>query len=398
MDYTKIPRQLIYRERKSLEEFAEEDEANVLIIDNMLDSYYFSKSDAKNRALKCYNSAYYICTLIKLSGDRPEWNFTIYCDIAYCNDSGDKVKQAFTFALVYIFLTHHPCWKASEKLIGKMKNFMTDIPQFLVLNDPFLKNKCYMDVCSDLLKNAPDDFSISEAFAPRVIDRVAVGEIMLAREINWPHLVNYFEERRVRELVNALGRTEEEKHNVLDIFEQAAKDFYSGGYENDYPQQVFNLLGNIHNEVSYEYNHKAIEASFQIEMAEMDMKREKETDKNDDDTALLKAENEKLRSELEDYKSKQTGLTRMQAAIFTESLAQALNFKYTNKKEQLGPLASKLFGWGERSMKNRMTEGDPNGDRKVLANIFFQFSADFAKIIYPNLKDTATPSDEDTLS
>ena len=398
MDYTKIPRQLIYRERKSLEEFAEEDEANVLIIDNMLDSYYFSKSDAKNRALKCYNSAYYICTLIKLSGDRPEWNFTIYCDIAYCNDSGNKVKQAFTFALVYIFLTDHPCWKASEKLIGKMKKFMTDIPQFLVLNDPFLKNKCYMDVCSDLLKDAPDDFSISEAFAPRVIDKVAVGEIMLAREINWPHLVNYFEERRVRELVNALGRTEEEKHNVLDIFEQAAKDFYSGSYENDYPQQVFNLLGNIHNEVSYEYNHEAIEASFQKEMAEMDMKREKETDKNDDDTALLKAENEKLRSELEDYKSKQKGLTPMQAAIFTESLAQALNFEYTNKKEQLGPLASKLFGWGERSMMNRLTEGDPYGDRKVLANIFVQFSADFAKIINPNLKDTATPSDEDTLS
>jgi hypothetical protein len=55
MDLTKIPRELIYRERRSLEDFAAENEVNALFIDNMLNTIYFGSADAKDRALRCFN-------------------------------------------------------------------------------------------------------------------------------------------------------------------------------------------------------------------------------------------------------------------------------------------------------------------------------------------------------
>lgn len=106
MDYIDFPRKLVYRERRGLEDFVEEHEENTLFIDNMLDSYYFSNADGKERALRCFNTAYYLCTIILQCKNRPEWNFAKYCDIAYCGYKDNKIYQAFTLSLVYIFLTH----------------------------------------------------------------------------------------------------------------------------------------------------------------------------------------------------------------------------------------------------------------------------------------------------
>lgn len=68
MDYTKVPRQLIYKERTDLDEFG-------VRVEGTINNYLFTKmrkmtllrcSDAKDIALKCLNNAYYICTLIQL--------------------------------------------------------------------------------------------------------------------------------------------------------------------------------------------------------------------------------------------------------------------------------------------------------------------------------------------
>ena len=67
MDYTKIPRRLIYKERTSLNDFGVD-------ISGSINHYLFSQmrrmtllrcGDAKDIALKCFNNAYYICTLIQ---------------------------------------------------------------------------------------------------------------------------------------------------------------------------------------------------------------------------------------------------------------------------------------------------------------------------------------------
>lgn len=77
------------------------------------------------------------------------------------------------------------------------------------------------------------------------------------------------------------------------------------------------------------------------------------------------------------------GLTREQCALFTHALAtyEPMNFTWTNKKEDLAPIASKLFGRGQRSMANRMTEGYTNDDRKIVADIFRDVCPEFASHI-----------------
>lgn len=68
MDYTKLPRSLIYNDRESLNEFGVQTAGT-------LNNYLFTQmrrmtllrcGDAKEIALKCLNNAYYICTLMQL--------------------------------------------------------------------------------------------------------------------------------------------------------------------------------------------------------------------------------------------------------------------------------------------------------------------------------------------
>lgn len=150
MDLTKIPRELVYRERRSLEDFAAENEVNALFIDNMLNTSCFSCADAKDRALRCFNSAYYICTLIQMCKIRPEWNFAKYCDIAFCNVNGNGVYQAFTLSLVAIFLKHAYYKTKSEKLVNKLDDYLID--HFIGEFDPIRGNYYYIDAYNDLLK------------------------------------------------------------------------------------------------------------------------------------------------------------------------------------------------------------------------------------------------------
>ena len=70
MDNTKVPRPLIYRERRSLEEFFFFFSLNETLVDNMSNVYYMQQN-FKERALKCMNTAYYICTLM-LREKHPE--------------------------------------------------------------------------------------------------------------------------------------------------------------------------------------------------------------------------------------------------------------------------------------------------------------------------------------
>ena len=101
MENIKVPRPLIYRERRSLEEFIEHSPLNETLVDNML-NVYFLRSNFNERALNCMNMAYYICTLM-IREHHPEWSFGTYCDLAFCGQAKSKVNQAEHF-VVYLFV------------------------------------------------------------------------------------------------------------------------------------------------------------------------------------------------------------------------------------------------------------------------------------------------------
>jgi hypothetical protein len=86
------------------------------------------------------------------------------------------------------------------------------------------------------------------------------------------------------------------------------------------------------------------------------------------------------KEEIDILKGKVKGLTPEQSALFTYALATYLEFNYSNKKEELGPLASKMFGWGESSMKNKMYSFVKE-DANAVALLFEEFDSQFANHI-----------------
>lgn len=64
------------------------------------------------------------------------------------------------------------------------------------------------------------------------------------------------------------------------------------------------------------------------------------------------------------------GLNQGQSALFVKSLANTFDFKYTNQKKELAPLAHKLFGWGEQKLGTCMSSPCDKEERNELAALF----------------------------
>ena len=83
MDYTKVSRELIYKERNDLKEFGVQtpDSMNYLLLMRLKQQALMGASGAREIALRCYNNAYYVCTLILLeANDFPELRISDYVD------------------------------------------------------------------------------------------------------------------------------------------------------------------------------------------------------------------------------------------------------------------------------------------------------------------------------
>jgi len=242
MDYLKLPQEIIYRERRSLEEFADECHVNYIMIDIMLRSPFFSNPRHMERALKCFNTAYYICTLILHCLKRPDWYLGHFCEIACCYEKDDTICQSFTLSLVKIFLT-----KRKHENPDQYKYLLDDLNTFLdehhIMKNVPLLNPSYSDIYKRFHYVTSRDFIIYEEFSPRIIDKEVVREVMQLKNFDWVRFSNYYEERTVRDIVASLGKTAEEKHNVIDMLRQAAYLFYSS--DNNYVNTVNDLLDGL---------------------------------------------------------------------------------------------------------------------------------------------------------
>ena len=295
MDYTKVPRSLIYRDRRSLEEFGVYDEGNIMfpLADAMLHMAIIRHSDSENRALWCMNTAFYICTMILLEKD-PRWRISNYETIAIPSWNYCQLEfKSLTLSLVVLLLAFlknplrnaHPYGDKVRKdfLAWLKKSFMYDELEFKVTTGSHIRY---------IIPNS--------TFSPRYIDKEAVHDALAVESFNWVQFVNYFEERSVRDIVKAFGSTEEEKHNVVDLLRQASHGFYTAGY-NDYPEKVDKLLDDIDDEISRKYNPEATHIESETGISEKD--------KNDVDLTAyetrimeLEAENERLSKENEELK------------------------------------------------------------------------------------------------
>ena len=113
MDYTKVPRSLIYKDRDDLKDFGvlTPDTMNYLLFLHLKQQALMGVSGAREIALSCYNNAYYVCTLILLeANDFPELRISDYVDkileIEKKNKHVDEVCLA-SMAMVCLLLSKY---------------------------------------------------------------------------------------------------------------------------------------------------------------------------------------------------------------------------------------------------------------------------------------------------
>lgn len=403
MDYLELPRELIYKERRSLEDFAEENEDLELIIDKMISNYYFSSADGKIRVLRCFNTAYYLCTLILLCDKHADWNFAKYCDIAYCNDNKNNVYQAFTLSLVYIFLTHTYYEVPCKKLIEKLNDFLSSRAHFLQIGDPFLNDYFYSDVCNDLQKNLPEDWLFSEEFKPRKIDNVIYHDVDKHNSA-WYKLTEYYRRKVVIKIVQSLGKDAGEKKILVDLIRRDAERFY-GSDSVVYTDQVKPLLDEIERSICGDISEDDSPAPDNFTD---NSQHSVETSKIQDQIHELEnvnkqliKKNQELQDELNAYMERnqnRRGINRLKTAHLGIKLAPKLGIYVTNKKD-LAPMLSKLFGWGQNSLEKQMSIYLTEEEELELADIFGELSPELAKEICskwqaPHTKDPEAPPAE----
>ena len=405
MDYIDFPRKLVYRERSSLEDFAEEHEENTLFIDNMLDSYYFSSANGKERALRCFNTAYYLCTILLQCETHPEWNFAKYCDIAFCGDNGNKVYQSFTLSLVYIFLTHAYYEVPCKKLLKKFESFFVTFGNTLITNDPFLDDYTYQDVCNDLLKDAPEHLLIGEEFSPRKIDRDIFREVDGPGYI-WNSLTNDYDGNEIRKIVDSLGKDEDEKHILIELIKRDAQRFYGGN--SYYHETVKPMLDEMDGMIYHIYNNAADQAmmeakieglqnqgdvrSLQARIAELEAQlnvqkqniSDKRKQKLTEEEKQLEKEQEitRLKNDLEAFKT-QNGKNRMtasQAAILLLTVCHNLG-KLPNDKKKLTPILERVWNFTETTASRALGSKPSQDVADETASIFESVSPKLARLI-----------------
>ena len=295
MDYTTVPRSLIYRERRSFEEFGiyEEDCIMRPLSDAIFDFSFIRAPNAEERARWCMNNAFYICTMFLLERD-PKWRYDQYKRIATPEKNGFPTDLYFvTLSLVGLLLSRLEENIPLLSTKGKVRNsFIMSMLEdkehkyiFYRLSDS-LEIGSYKQMCIP-----------NSTFAPRVINAEAVHDVLMDSNYNWVKFTNYWEERSLRDIVNALGESEEEKHSVIDILRQTSQGFYAKGFR---CEQVDDLLNDIDNEIHLQYNPEDTvvgedENDEQNHYLELKPYEEARTD-------MLEHENAKLREEINQLK------------------------------------------------------------------------------------------------
>ena len=250
MDFTTLPPQLIYKKRKSLEEFTNNNEINECLVDNMLDIEYLQSYNFKERVTTYLNAAYYICTLI-LIDKHPEWSLSKYYDIACCNQNNGVVSQAVTLSIVKIYLLHFDSdWqKKHKKLVEKLDIFLDD--HWVHKNNPFFNDHSYMDTFNLLNSSSVVTSSISPSeFTLRPIDQSAIDEMRVAH-FSWTTFTEYYNYDIMKDLVYNLGKEKEGMDILVKSLRHDAEEFYSK--KSPVYESIYNKLQEIEHDIYLEY-------------------------------------------------------------------------------------------------------------------------------------------------
>lgn len=409
MDYTKLPKDLIYQDRKMLDDFMH-NQVTEKLIDNMLDINVLQISEFEKHALDCLNTAYYICTMAQVES-KPEWRFGEYCDISLQLNQYYKVEyQRVVLSLVIILLEccNPEVISHSQVLIDKLRAFVTRGGNSTVgifagsLGTPILALREIFPRLYQGIDHAiifPDN-----EFSPRNLAQAVSedgmelsGRLYQAADICTvvTHLCKTKEEKkavlneaikhgfvRMGEVTYDFSKWPEAEYNkLLSLLEKVDND--DTGKENeqketakepesDYSKEQFEKLKNENERLradfeKYKNDMSITKEEFDEIFPPNDNQQKKEEPANTDILELrkqieeqkaeirrLRDDNENLTIAVEGYKSQGRGMTAPDAAMLTTAVCISLNQLPANGRESLWPILSSCWGFSENTSKDAL--------------------------------------------
>lgn len=403
MDFTKLPRQLIYRTRKSLEEFTTNNEMNEKLVDNMLEIHYLQSTNFKERVTACFNAAYYICTLIRVD-EHPEWSLPIYFDIALCGQKDNIVGQAVSLSLVRVYIIHFDSdWTDKhKKLVDKIDGILGS--HYIQYGDPFLDNYTYKDAFDQLFSFdvATSSFSPTE-FDLRIIDQETIEEMQIAN-FTWTQFTDYYKLNIMQNIVFHVGKSEDEMLLLVKSLRYDAERFYS--QDNPYYESVCNRLLEIEQDIHIHYHAEEDQAFLDAKIeelqyqgdvrplqariaeleAQLNAQKQEFYDKGKQELTEQEKEQEqeidRLKNDMEAFKT-QNGKTRMtasQAAIFLLTVCHNLG-KLPNDKKKLTPILERGWNFTEATASRALGSKPSQKVAGETASMFESVSPKLARLI-----------------
>ena len=409
MDYTKLPKDLIYQDRKSLDDFMDNNVTEQLV-SNMLDINVLQFSEFEKHALDCLNTAYYICTMVQVES-KPEWRFGEYCDISLQLNQYYKVEyQRVVLSLVIILLEccNPEVISHSQVLIDKLRAFVTRGGNSTVgifagsLGTPILALREIFPRLYQGIDHAiifPDN-----EFSPRNLAQAVSEDGMELSGLLYrgadictvvTHLCKTNEEKKVvlseaikhgfvregevtydfrkwseaeyNKLLSLLEKVENEDTGKENEQKETAKE-----PESDYYKEQFEKLKNEYERLradfeKYKNDMSVTEEEFDEIFPPNDNQQQKEEPANTDILELrkqieeqkaeirrLRDDNENLTIAVEGYKSQGRGMTAPDAAMLTTAVCISLNQLPANGRESLWPILSSCWGFSENTSKDAL--------------------------------------------
>lgn len=406
MDYTKIPRSLIYEDLNDLIYFEVKTPVTInaelfFILKKELLRY---TTEAKKYALECFNNAYYICTLVLLE-EYPELFARKYQNNVLIKTQGERPDYdicAASMGLAYHLLSRCDDPKCSNKdlLDNIYLSFKTGEFTSLQARNTFFNIVDKYDV---------SQYSVpSSLFAPRKIIRAVAH----ATEKDLVHGKEYIYERSCllndirREdylLENIIKRLKEELHKIYDDYEYDenekifCRELTTEDYENfnNAVTPIIEAINYYENCISFNHigldtpipNNKEFQLPKSESMVNADSSEQsKETDEQKEKLSKVNTTINQLRNqimELEDEIAdleKREGIDAPKAALLVRIVLSNYG-GLPNNRENAWPIMANLWGCSEINAKKRLREKVKENTVETLASLFESVSPKIKKLI-----------------
>ena len=200
MNYTKVPRKLIYRDRNSLEEFVADDPYSInWELAQLMRQYLFLRkkhNDYRDILLTIFNEAYYLTTMLLMDDNvldnYYDYTTSILTQSQYPKETTKYIK-GMVMALCYIYLETPT---AEKPMLTIIRHYLRDSA----------KEFAYLDSEVSHRKHPS-----AKEFAPLKITEE------LLETIDWEKQTDGFKSDRMKELLDYLGETKKEKRLLAKV-------------------------------------------------------------------------------------------------------------------------------------------------------------------------------------